>query len=222
MSQATTWGVPRNSAESGLPYEMEDLATRADEALDASLSAHSGTTAPAYAVAGTTWLDTSGSLYALKLYDGTAWGTLGSIDPADGTWIPADASIGIDQLTDALLVTEADTLASNDNDTTVPTTAAILDHLDSNGIVAWVAFNGTGTPSITGQKNVAAISDNGTGDYTIHFTNALPSSVYAAAGMANNAVVDLFTRLSTAIRINVKDYNNVVADRNAIMVIVVQ
>jgi hypothetical protein len=45
---------------------------------------------------------------------------------------------------------------------------------------AWVNFDGTGTPSIRGQYNVSSITDNGTGDYTVNFTTALPDTNYSA------------------------------------------
>lgn len=70
MSQATTWGVPRNSGEADL--SEEGWATRADEAFDATLTAHSGSSRPAYATAGTVWLDTSGTPWLVKMYDGAA------------------------------------------------------------------------------------------------------------------------------------------------------
>jgi hypothetical protein len=45
---------------------------------------------------------------------------------------------------------------------------------------AWVNFNGTGTPAIRGSYNVSSITDNGTGLYTINYTNALANNNYAA------------------------------------------
>ena len=44
---------------------------------------------------------------------------------------------------------------------------------------AWVNFNGTGTPAIRTSRNVSSITDNGTGDYTINFTTAMPDNEYA-------------------------------------------
>ena len=44
---------------------------------------------------------------------------------------------------------------------------------------AWVNFNGTGTVAIRASFNVSSITDNGTGDYTVNFTNALPDANYA-------------------------------------------
>jgi hypothetical protein len=45
---------------------------------------------------------------------------------------------------------------------------------------AWVNFNGTGTVAIRSSFNVSSITDNGTGDYTINFTTAMPNANYAA------------------------------------------
>lgn len=50
------------------------------------------------------------------------------------------------------------------------------------GCRAWVNFNGTGTPAIRGSGNVSSITDNGTGSYTVNFTNAMPDVNYAVAG----------------------------------------
>jgi hypothetical protein len=48
---------------------------------------------------------------------------------------------------------------------------------------AWVNFNGTGTVAIRASGNVSSITDNGTGDYTINFTTAMPDVNYGFAGM---------------------------------------
>jgi hypothetical protein len=45
---------------------------------------------------------------------------------------------------------------------------------------AWVNFNGTGTVAIRSSYNVSSITDNGTGDYTVNFTTALPNANYSA------------------------------------------
>jgi hypothetical protein len=44
---------------------------------------------------------------------------------------------------------------------------------------AWINFNGTGTPAIRASFNVSSITDNGTGDYTINFTTAMPDANYS-------------------------------------------
>ena len=44
---------------------------------------------------------------------------------------------------------------------------------------AWVNFNGTGTVAIRASGNVTSITDNGTGDYIVNFTTAMPDANYA-------------------------------------------
>jgi hypothetical protein len=47
------------------------------------------------------------------------------------------------------------------------------------GCRAWVTFNGTGTPAISGSGNVTSITDDGTGRYIVNFTTAMPDTNYA-------------------------------------------
>lgn len=54
---------------------------------------------------------------------------------------------------------------------------------------AWVNFDGTGTPAIRASGNVTSITDNGTGDYTVNFTTAMPDANYAVSGMAGSGSV---------------------------------
>jgi hypothetical protein len=53
---------------------------------------------------------------------------------------------------------------------------------------AWVNFNGTGTVAIRASFNVSYITDNGTGDYTVNFTNAMPDINYSFAGNSSQDV----------------------------------
>lgn len=47
---------------------------------------------------------------------------------------------------------------------------------------AWVNFNGTTSPgTIRASFNVSSVTKNGTGDYTVNFTNALPDANYSVA-----------------------------------------
>ena len=45
---------------------------------------------------------------------------------------------------------------------------------------AWVNLNGAGTIAIRDSHNVSSITDNGTGDYTITFANAMPNTDFIA------------------------------------------
>ena len=51
-------------------------------------------------------------------------------------------------------------------------------------VQAWVNFNGVGTVAIGASGNVSSITDNGVGDYTVTFTNALSDTNYGFAGAA--------------------------------------
>jgi hypothetical protein len=54
------------------------------------------------------------------------------------------------------------------------------------GCRAWVNFNGTGTVAIRASGNVSSITDNGTGNYTVNFTTAMPDANYSAVALAKN------------------------------------
>tara|TARA_R100000005_G_C4913847_1_gene150280 strand:- start:9 stop:494 length:486 start_codon:yes stop_codon:yes gene_type:complete len=45
---------------------------------------------------------------------------------------------------------------------------------------AWVQFQGTGTVAIQGSGNVSSITDSGTGEYIVNFTNDMPDDNYCA------------------------------------------
>jgi len=52
---------------------------------------------------------------------------------------------------------------------------------------AWVNFNGTGTVAIRASFNVTSITDNGTGDYTVNFTTAMPDANYSAVSSVGDS-----------------------------------
>ena len=47
------------------------------------------------------------------------------------TKVLADDAVTIDKIADAALVTETEGISSNDNDTTIPTSAAVKDYVDT-------------------------------------------------------------------------------------------
>ena len=55
------------------------------------------------------------------------------------------------------------------------------------GCRAWVNFNGTSTVAIRASGNVTSITDNGTGNYTVNFTTAMPDANYSWVGTSGNA-----------------------------------
>jgi hypothetical protein len=76
------------------------------------------------------------------------------------------------------------TLNLPDSSGTVATAESTLTQFNASGSApvyacrAWVNFNGTGTVAIRASGNVSSITDNGTGDYTLNFTNAMPDANY--------------------------------------------
>jgi hypothetical protein len=79
---------------------------------------------------------------------------------------------------------------------------------------AWVNFNGTGTVAIRASGNVSSITDNGTGDYTVNFTTAMPDENYAwhnsFIGSYQRGIVNGFSwsQTTSSIRFNIRDTTN--------------
>jgi hypothetical protein len=48
-----------------------------------------------------------------------------------------------------------------------------------------VNFDGTGTVAIREDGNVSSITDNGTGDYTVNFTTAMPDANYCISAISS-------------------------------------
>jgi len=54
------------------------------------------------------------------------------------------------------------------------------------GCRAWVNFNGTGAVAIRASGNVSSITDNGTGDYTVNFSTAMPDINYSSVASCSS------------------------------------
>ena len=91
---------------------------------------------------------------------------------------------------------------------------------------AWVNFNGTGTVAIRDSFNVSSITDNGTGDYTVNFTTAMPNANYAANPFFRSSnTVNLFVSrsliaspTSSAFRFNIFNSSIVAEDCTEVFV----
>lgn len=66
-------------------------------------------------------------------------------------------------------------------------TPPLIPGLDPQLASAWVNFNGTGTVAIRASHNVASITDNGAGDYTVNFATAMDSANYSMVGSMSHA-----------------------------------
>ena len=70
---------------------------------------------------------------------------------------------------------------------------------------AWVNFNGTGTVAIRDSGNISSITDNGTGDYTVNFTTAMPDSNYCHVSGAQG-VIGIRTSIFSATSFTTSSY----------------
>ena len=88
----------------------------------------------------------------------------------------------------------------------------VLDDASVGVCRAWVNFNGTGTVAIRAAFNVSSITDNGTGNYTVNFTTAMPDNNYASptsvsrgtgGGSDSNRTANPYSRLNTSVSVQV-------------------
>jgi len=98
----------------------------------------------------------------------------GSTVPTNGVYLPAANSVGIaTNSSERVRVDSSGNFLFNSGYGSVAT---------AYGCRAWVNFNGTGTVAIRASGNVSSITDNGTGDYTVNFTTAMPDANYSVGG----------------------------------------
>lgn len=62
-----------------------------------------------------------------------------------------------------------------------------VDRVAQGVAAAWVNFDGTGTVAIRAAYNVSSITDNGTGNYTVNFTTAMPDANYSTVATASTS-----------------------------------
>ena len=92
---------------------------------------------------------------------------------------------------------------------------------------AWVNFNGVTTATIRASFNVSSVVRNGTGDYTVNFSNTLNDANYSVNGMTNpdgstNVQVvqirpDLTTTSTSLFRIRISNSSGSVSDESVVM-----
>ena len=92
-------------------------------------------------------------------------------------------------------VPAAPTATTGTDTTQVATTAYVVDEIPNQlnatglaplyGCRAWVNFDGSGT--IRGSGNVASVTRNGTGDFSITFTTAMPDANYSSFAMVSDS-----------------------------------
>lgn len=89
---------------------------------------------------------------------------------------------------------------------------------------AWVNFNGSGVVAIRSSGNVSSVTDNGTGNYIINFTNSMTDANYAitATGRGVNGGDSLVGILGTpavsSVNIETGHMRNVVTAQDLVFV----
>jgi hypothetical protein len=80
----------------------------------------------------------------------------------------------------------------------------------------WVNFNGVGVVAIRASYNVSSITDNGTGDFTINFTNALTDANCSGVVSSNANTTRLYSTgapfTSTTMRVETFNSSNASTD----------
>ena len=109
-------------------------------------------------------------------------------DTNTGVWFPAADTIAASTAgTEQMRIDSAGLLKFNSGYGSAAT---------AYGCRAWCNFNGTGTVAIRASGNVSSITDNGTGVYTVNFTNSLSDANYSA--VANFSVSGTATMSGTS------------------------
>jgi hypothetical protein len=164
---------------------------RADlnNALAAIVSTNSGSSEPSTTYANMMWYDTTANILKMRNEADDTWINLGTLDQVANTFA---ANI--------LLASQAEAEAGTENTkamTPLRVEQAIADRFNVTGtaptyaVRAWVNFNGTGTVAIRDSGNVSSITDNGTGNYTVNFTTAMPDANYAVVGTSGQSTANV-------------------------------
>jgi len=147
----------------------------------------------------------------------TISGTAGITYPAGGLANTVGAGVGT---SDTQTLTNKTLTTPNVDSAQIPTVSGTAPLYMAR---AWVNFNGTGTVAIRASGNVSSITDNGTGDYTVNFTTAMPDANYSpvfggtfnASGTSrdnNIGVRNNVAPTTAALRINVFEPNTGLID----------
>lgn len=124
--------------------------------------------------------------------------------PADGDLVPI---VDVSDTTDAATGTNKKNTAAN-----------LFKRKEA--VKAWINFNGTGTPAIRDSFNISSITDNGTGDYWLNFTNSLSNTNYCVSGTTGNSatpsdtVLTVFWVATTTSALEVGRFRIITAQQN--------
>lgn len=111
----------------------------------------------------------------------------------------------------------------------VDATSTEANNLKQRVCKAWVDMDGGGTAHIDDDFNVASITDNGTGDFTVTYTTAMGSADYAVGGSIVGSSSDNYYSFITAsgtakstgsCRFQICHHGGTINDQGAISIIV--
>jgi len=92
---------------------------------------------------------------------------------------------------------------------------------------AWINFNGTSSVAIGNSYNVASLTDNGAGDYTVNFATDITSAAYCAVGSsgagatpAHNKNLNVHTQAVGSVKVTTSTTDNVLTDCGTVNVAV--
>ncbi len=131
-------------------------------------------------------------------YDGSAWGAVGAVDlgAVDEDIIP-DATSARDLGSSAKAWAEVHADKAILTDLSDGTTTVGAEYVVNGSAKAWINYNATGTVAIRDSLNISSITDNGTGDQTVNYTNAFSAADYCSNATNNGASDAYFMGLHT-------------------------
>ena len=123
-------------------------------------------------------------------YDGSAWEAVGAVDlgAVDEDIIP-DVNSARDLGSSAKAWAEVHADKAILTDLSDATTTVGVEYVVNGPAKAWVNFNGTGTIAVRNSLNVSSLTDNGTGYYTVNFSNSFSAADYAVSGSSTGGNV---------------------------------
>lgn len=149
-----------------------------NDALAAIVSTNSNASAPSVTFANMLWYDTTNNqLKKRNETNSDPWIVLGTIDEGTGKFTP-NAAITTSEIAAATLVTSSDTIASNDNDTTIPTSAAVIDYTDQYLILRSVALDTSLTGTFQNRALGTTVRNTISGASVSSPTFTLPAGKY--------------------------------------------
>lgn len=129
-------------------------------------------------------------LNTLPAVNGAAITDLNASNITSGTLLVARLPAATETAIGALEIATAAEAQAGTSDTVAITPLKLREGLNASGTApiyacrAWANFNAVGTVTILASGNVSSITDNGVGDFSLNFTNAMPDVNYTFSGGA--------------------------------------